>query len=443
MPHQRIVVTVSDAGYMKRVPLETYRRQGRGGRGVTGAPTRDEDAANHLVVCDTHDSLLFFTQQGRVYSLRGYEAPEATRQARGIPLVNLVEMGATDRVTSVVVVSDFSRDSMVLATAGGDVKRTPLKQFESVRRAGLIAMNLKRGDSLIAAHAAADGHDAILVSSAGRAIRFAVGSLRVASRASGGVRGMRLGDGERVVGLVIDSDGEDLLLVSERGIGKRTPIVEYPTKGRGGMGMLTFRTTDRSGPLAVARAVTAGQEIILVSREGIVMRTDPSDIRQLSRTAQGVAVMNIGEGDTLAALARIDLEDDRRRTPEPEPPPESEDDDDAPGAAIEAAAEAEAETETEAEPATTRKAADIGDVPDAELRDALEAALPVGEWTAHDAVLRAAVPHPALRAPLAGREQGAGTHDPRRRGRRLDRGERGVTGAAPAGCLSAARERAP
>ena len=121
VPHQRIVVTVSDAGYMKRVPLETYRRQGRGGRGVTGAPTRDQDAANHLVVCDTHDSLLFFTQQGRVYSLRGYEAPEATRQARGVPLVNLVEMEATDRVTSVVVVSDFSRDSMVLATAGGDV----------------------------------------------------------------------------------------------------------------------------------------------------------------------------------------------------------------------------------------------------------------------------------------------------------------------------------
>ena len=385
VPHQRIVVTVSDAGYMKRVPLETYRRQGRGGRGVTGAPTRDEDAANHLVVCDTHDSLLFFTQQGRVYSLRGYEAPEATRQARGVPVVNLVEMDATDRVTSVVVVSDFSRDSMVIATAGGDVKRTPLQQFESVRRAGLIAMNLKRGDTLIAAHAAADGHDAILVSSAGRAIRFPVRSLRVASRASGGVRGMRLGDGDRVVGLVIDSDGEDLLLVSERGVGKRTPIVEYPTKGRGGMGMLTFRTTDRSGPLAVARAVTAGQEIILVSRVGIVMRTDPSDIRQLSRTAQGVAVMNIGEGDTLAALARIDLEDDRAqssRTPESEPTPDSEEDDDAPEAATEA--------EAEAEPPATRMAADIGDVPDAELRDALEAALPAGEWTAHDAVLRAA-----------------------------------------------------
>ena len=320
-----------------------------------------------------------------------------------------------------------------------------------MRRAGLIAMNLKRGDSLIAAHAAGDGHDAILVSSAGRAIRFAVGSLRVASRASGGVRGMRLGDGERVVGLVIDSDGEDLLLVSERGVGKRTPIVEYPTKGRGGMGMLTFRTTDRSGPLAVVRAVTAGQEVILVSREGIVMRTDPSDIRQLSRTARGVAVMNIGEGDALAALAQIGLEDDRsqgeRRTPEPEPTPDSEEDDDAPEAAIEVEAAAEAEPEAppaaEAEAPGKRKAADIG-----ERAGRGAARRPRGGAPRRgvDGARRRAersVPHPALRAPLAGRAQGAGTHDPRRRGRRLDRGERGVAGAAPAGRLSAAREHAP
>ena len=310
VPHQRIVVTISDAGYMKRVPLETYRLQQRGGRGVTGAPTREEDAANHLVVCDTHDALLLFTQQGRVYSLRGYEVPEAARQARGIPVVNLVEMGASDHVTAMVVVGDFSRDSMVLATANGDVKRTPLDQFESVRRAGLIAMNLKAGDHLLAARAAGDENDAILVSTAGQAIRFNVGKLRVASRASGGVRGMRLKDGDSVVGLAIDCDGDDLLVVSERGIGKRTPIDEYPTKGRGGQGMLTFRVTERSGPLAVARAVRADQELILVSREGIVMRTPAETISQQGRTTQGVAVMNIGEGDSLAAFAQIDLEDD-------------------------------------------------------------------------------------------------------------------------------------
>ena len=391
IPSQRIVVTVSDAGYMKRVPLETYRRQRRGGRGVTGAPTRDEDAANHLVVCDTHDSLLLFTQQGRVYSLRGYEAPEATRQARGIPVVNLVEMEATDRVTSVVVVSDFSRDSMILATAGGDVKRTPLEQFESVRRAGLIAMNLKRGDSLIAAHAAADGHDAILVSSAGRAVRFAVGTLRVASRASGGVRGMRLGDADRVIGLVIDTDGEDLLVVSERGVGKRTPIEEYPTHGRGGQGVVTFRVTDRSGPLAVARAVSPGQEIILVSRDGIVMRTHAETISQQGRGTQGVAVMNIGEGDALAALAHIDLEDDRSRRPaaQPEPEPDDEDEDDTPEPVAEAEPEAAADAE-EAETPARRRATDIADVTDEEIRDALEAALPDGEWAQHIEVLRKA-----------------------------------------------------
>ena len=310
IPHQQVVVTISDAGYMKRVPLETYRIQGRGGRGITGAPTREEDAVNHLVVCDMHDSLLFFTQGGRVYSLRGYEVPEATRQARGIPVVNLIEIEAQDRVTAMVVVGDFSRDSMVVATARGDVKRTPLDQFESVRRAGLIAMNLRRDDHLVSARAAGDEDDAILVSASGRAIRFKVGSLRVASRASGGVRGMRVPDDGAVVGLVIDCDGEDLLVVSEHGVGKRTPIAEYPTKGRGGLGMLTFRVTDRSGPLAVARAVKADQELILASREGIVMRTRAGTISQQGRGTQGVAVMNIGEGDALAALAQIDLDGD-------------------------------------------------------------------------------------------------------------------------------------
>ena len=310
VPHQAVVVTISDRGYMKRVPLETYRLQGRGGRGVTGAPTREEDAVNHLVVCDTHDSLLFFTQRGRVYSLKGYEVPEATRQARGIPVVNLIEIEDGDQVTAMVVVHDFSRDSMVVATANGEVKRTPLDQFESVRRAGLIAMNLKRGDHLVAARAAGDDDDAILVSAGGRAIRFRVGSLRVASRASGGVRGMRLPNGAAVIGVIVDCDGEDLLVVSEHGIGKRTPIAEYPTKGRGGQGVLTFRVTARSGPLSVARAIRADQEVILVSREGIVMRTRAEAISRQGRGTQGVSVMNIEQGDAVAAIAQIDLADD-------------------------------------------------------------------------------------------------------------------------------------
>ena len=394
VPHQQVVVTISDAGYMKRVPLETYRLQGRGGRGVTGAPTREEDAVNHLVVCDTHDSLLLFTRRGKVYSLKGYEVPEGKRQARGIPVVNLVEIEDGDRVTAMVVVTDFSRDSMVLATARGDVKRTPLDQFESVRRAGLIAMNLKDGDWLVTARAAGDDDTAILVSGAGRAIRFRVAELRVASRVSGGVRGMRLPDDGEVIGLVIDADGEDLLVVSQLGIGKRTAMDEYATKGRGGLGVLTFRVTDRSGPLAVARAIHAHQEVILISREGIVMRTSAETISRQSRTTQGVAVMNIEEGDALAAIAQIDL-DDRPSPPPPEPDDELEPPaDPEPEAATEPEPPAESEPPDAPEPVAsddlpTRRAGDIGDVPAEELRAAVEAVVPAGEWMPHEDALAA------------------------------------------------------
>ena len=305
--HQEIVVTISDRGYMKRVPLETYRTQGRGGRGVAGMGTREEDAVRHMIVCDTHDALLLFTQTGKVYSLRGYEVPEGSRQARGIPVVNLVELDSTDRVTAVVVVKDFSRDSMLLATARGIVKRTPLPQFESVRRSGLIAMRLDARDQLVAARAAHDDHDVLIISSGGQAIRFNVGALRVASRASGGVRGMRLRDDARVIALVVASDGEDLLVVTELGAGKRTPMDEYPRKGRGGQGVLTFRVSERTGPIAVARAVRADQEVILVSRDGIVMRTRTDLISRQGRFTQGVAVMNVGEGDTVASIAQVDM----------------------------------------------------------------------------------------------------------------------------------------
>ena len=317
VPHQQVVVTISDRGYMKRVPAETYRLQRRGGRGVTGAPTREEDAVSHLDVCDTHDAVLLFTQRGRVYSLPAHDVPEGKRQARGLPVVNLVEIEQDDQVTGMVVVTDFSRNSLVLATANGDVKRTPLQAFADVRRAGLIAMNVRDGDELIAARAAGDDEHIMLVSSGGRVARFTVDGLRVASRSSGGVRGMRLPDGERVVGLIIDSDGDDLLVVSRDGFGKRSPIDQYPLKGRGGQGVRTFKITDRSGPLAMARAVRARQEVVLISRNGIVMRTSVETISQQRRDSQGVTVMNIESGDALAASAVIDL--DARPKPDAEP----------------------------------------------------------------------------------------------------------------------------
>ena len=321
--HQKVVVTVSDRNYMKRVPLETYRTQQRGGRGVIGAPTREEDATRHMIVCDTHDSLLLFTQTGKVYSLKGYDVPEASRQAGGTPVVNLVELESSDRVTAVVVVKDFARDSMVLATMRGEVKRTPLEQFESVRRAGLVAMKLKSGDELVAARAASDHDDALMVSSDGRAIRFNIGALRVASRASGGVRGLRLKDGARMLALVVDCDGDDLLVVSERGKGKRTPLSEYPRKGRGGQGMLTFRVSDDTGPLTVARVVRADQELILASRDGIVIRQRVEAISQQGRATQGVVVMTVAEDDAVASVAQIDMGPESNAQPEPDAEAES------------------------------------------------------------------------------------------------------------------------
>ena len=305
--HQQIVVTISERGYMKRVPLETYRTQRRGGRGIKGQAMREEDAVRHLLVCDTHDSLLLFTQQGKVYSLRGYEVPEASRQARGIPVVNLTEAEPDDPVTAIVIVKDFSRDSMVLATERGEVKRTPLKQFESVRRAGLIAMRLNEGDHLIAAHSGSESDDMIIVSSDGQAMRFNIGKLRVASRASGGVRGIRLRGDARVVSMVVTCDGDDLLVVAERGTGKRTAIDRFTTKGRGGQGIMTFRVTEASGPVVAARAVTDEQELIAVSRDGIMMRTTVVSISKQGRATQGVRVVNVGMGDAVASLAQIDL----------------------------------------------------------------------------------------------------------------------------------------
>ena len=305
--HAQVVVTVSDRGYIKRVPLTEYRVQRRGGRGVMGQTIREEDAVRHLQVCDTHDTLLLFTAQGKVYSVRGFEVPEGSRQARGIPVVNLVEMAQEDRVTAVVVVQDFTKDSMILATEQGIVKRTPLDQFESVRKAGLIAMRLDDGDGLVEARPAREANDAVIVSSDGQAMRFNVGDLRVASRASGGVRGIKLRGNAKVIAMVIDEDGEDLLVVSERGVGKRTPIEEYPSKGRGGSGVLTFRVTSRSGPLTVARAVSADHELVVVSKNGIVMRTSAGSISQQGRGTQGVQVMNVDDDDMVASVARVDL----------------------------------------------------------------------------------------------------------------------------------------
>jgi DNA gyrase subunit A len=311
--HQDVVVTLSTLGYVKRLPLDTYRAQRRGGRGITGMKTREDDAVRHLLVADTHDDLLFFTDRGRCFQIKTYELPDAARTARGIPLINLVSVDQREWVTAVVrLPKDLARDYMVMGTKLGEVKKTPLKYFANVRRGGLNAMDLEAADELVSVKLASDEDHAMVITAQGKSLRFSVGALRSASRQSGGVRGVRLAKGDRLVALDIAKKDEAMLVITSQGFGKRTPVAEYPLQGRGGQGVITFKTTPKTGELVSARMVNPSQELMLISTNGIVLRTAVEQISLQGRPTQGVTLMDVEEGETVAAVTVIDMAKDYR-----------------------------------------------------------------------------------------------------------------------------------
>ncbi len=315
--HQEVVVTISGRGYIKRIPLSTYRSQGRGGVGIIGAKTKDDDDIRHLVVADTHDKLIFFTDRGRAFQVKTYEVDEGKREARGISVMQLLMMDQKERITAVVRVPpdvNAEKNFMVMATQLGEIKKTQMKNFANVRRDGLIAMDLEAKDEFVGARICTDADDVIMVSGKGQAIRFAVKTLRSASRLSGGVRGMKLREStkrdkekDKVVGMTIAEKGLDMLVVSRLGHGKRTPLEEYPTHGRGGQGVITFKVHDKSGDLVAARMVDPEHELIMVSEGGIILRTPVKHISQQGRPTQGVKLMNVGDDDRVAAVAVVDM----------------------------------------------------------------------------------------------------------------------------------------
>jgi len=308
--HQEVVVTISSRGYIKRIPLSTYRSQGRGGVGIIGAKTKEDDDIRHLIVADTHDKLIFFTDRGRCFQVKTYEVDEGKREARGISIMQLLMLDQKERITAVVRVGPDVKpetDFMVMATQLGEVKKTPMKNFANVRRDGLIAMDLEANDEFVGARICTDSDDVMLVSAHGQAIRFAVKSLRSASRLSGGVRGMTLKGNDKVVALAIAEKDLDLLVVSALGHGKRTPVDDYPKHGRGGQGVITFKTHAKSGDLVTARMVDPEHELIFVSEGGIILRTPVKHISQQGRPTQGVKLMNVGDDDRVAAVAVIDM----------------------------------------------------------------------------------------------------------------------------------------
>jgi DNA gyrase subunit A len=306
--HQEVVVTLSKRGFIKRLPLSTYRAQRRGGVGVIGMKTREDDAVRHLVVADTHDKLLFFTDRGRCFQVKTYEIEEESRTARGVSIMQLLMLNQNERITAVVRCPPaMDTDFMIMATKLGEVKKTSLKNFANVRRDGLNAMDLEPGDELVSAKLASDEDEAILVTARGQALRFQIKALRSASRLSGGVRGIKLSSDDRVVAMEIVKRGEALLVVSEFGFGKRTDVDEYPRHGRGGQGVITFKTTPKTGQLVAARMVDPEHEVILVSEEGTVLRTPVAHISLQGRPTQGVTLMDVGEDDRVAAIAVIDM----------------------------------------------------------------------------------------------------------------------------------------
>jgi len=310
IPHEEIVVTISRRGYIKRLALDTYRPQRRGGKGLTGMPTREEDAVHRLLVADTHDNLLFFTDRGKVFQLRAHEIPDASRTAKGLPLINLIDILQGELVTAVIATATFEGDCLLLATKWGEVKRTPLKDFESVRRNGLIAMNLEQGDALVSVKMANSADDLVLATADGQCICFPVGELRMASRQSGGVRGIRLAKGDFVVGMEIAARGQHLFTISERGFGKRTDFAQYPRHHRGGSGVSNLKLTDKTGRVAAVRAVNGTRELMIISVDGIVLRTTVDAISIIGRSTQGVTIMKMRPTDTVAAIAGIESEED-------------------------------------------------------------------------------------------------------------------------------------
>jgi DNA gyrase subunit A len=317
---EEVVVTITDRGYIKRVPSTTYRVQRRGGKGITGMITREADVVAQLAVCRTHDSILFFTDRGRVFQLKTHEIPDSSRTAKGTPVINLINIEPKERVTALVHVRDFNEagNFMVLATRKGEIKKTAIAEFSSVRRAGLIAYDIEPGDDLLFVHAIHENGEVILASRRASAARFSEKELRSASRASGGVRGIKLQAGDEVVGMDIVRPDAEMLTITDDGMGKRTPLDEYRTTGRGVQGVFTMELREKGRMLAGMRVVDPDDELMLISKDGIVIRTVVETIRQTHRLSQGVTVMKLGKGDKVSSISTVGY-DNKNGTPEEEP----------------------------------------------------------------------------------------------------------------------------
>jgi DNA gyrase subunit A len=305
---QQMVITITKSGYIKSLPLATYRMQRRGGKGVTGMDMKEDDYIEHLFISSTHDYLLFFTNRGKVYRSKVYELPEASRTAKGRALVNVLPLRDGERVQSVQATRDFSEHRyLVFATRKGQIKKTEMQAYNTpIKADGIIAINIRNDDELVAVRGTSGEEDIIMVSRSGQAAKFSEQQVRPMGRDTSGVRGMNVGQKDNyVLAMDIARHDQDLLVVTENGFGKRTAMDDYPRKGRGAMGVKTITLTDRKGVLAAALAVKEHQELVFISENGMVQRTSVRGINRYGRASQGVRVMNVADDDRASAVALV------------------------------------------------------------------------------------------------------------------------------------------
>ncbi|MFO1398882.1 MAG: DNA gyrase subunit A [Burkholderiales bacterium] len=302
-----MVVTLSHGGYMKAQPVDEYRAQKRGGRGKQATATKEDDFVDRMFIANTHDYILCFSNRGRVYWLKVYNVPQGSRNSRGKPIVNLVPLVESEKITAILPVRAFAENQFVfMATAAGTVKKTPLSEFSRPRAAGIIAVDLDDGDSLIGVALTDGAHDVMLFSSGGKAVRFDENDVRPMGRNAHGVRGMSLDEGQTVISmLVAEDEAQSVLTATENGYGKRTPIVEYTRHGRGTKGMIAIQQSERNGQVVAAALVHPDDEVMLISTGGVLIRTPVKSIREMSRSTQGVTLINLSEGEKLAGIERV------------------------------------------------------------------------------------------------------------------------------------------
>ncbi len=305
---QDMVVTLSHSGYIKSQPLTEYRAQKRGGRGKQAATTKDDDWIDYLFVANTHDTILYFSNAGRVYWLKVYEVPQGSRTSRGRPIINMFPLAEGEKITAVLPVKSFEDEDkyVFMATSLGTVKKSKLSDFSRPMKRGIIAVNLDEGDFLIGAAMTNGTNDVMLFSDSGKAVRFDENDVRAMGRNARGVRGMNLEEGQRVIAmLVAESEQQSVLTATENGFGKRTPVSEYTRHGRGTKGMIAIQTSERNGKVVSAVLVNPTDEIMLITTGGVLVRTRVSEIREMGRATQGVTLISVDEGTWLSGLQRI------------------------------------------------------------------------------------------------------------------------------------------